>query len=57
MVLFHFEVGLGELLAEADVVSLHLPLGPDTAGLVDVRKPDWTFLQRSPCRPAIRCLP
>ncbi len=29
---------LGELLAEADVVSLHLPLGPDTAGLVDVRK-------------------
>jgi len=34
LVLFHFE--LGELLADADVVSLHLPLGPDTAGLVDV---------------------
>lgn len=29
---------LDELLSAADVVSLHLPLGPDTAGLVDLRK-------------------
>jgi phosphoglycerate dehydrogenase-like enzyme len=26
---------LGELLAEADIVSLHLPLAPDTVGLID----------------------
>jgi len=30
--------GLDELLAEADAVSLHLPLDPETAGLVDVRR-------------------
>ncbi|HSG89544.1 MAG TPA: 2-hydroxyacid dehydrogenase [Pseudomonadales bacterium] len=29
---------LEELLAEADVVSLHLPLGPDTAHLLDARR-------------------
>ena len=29
---------LDELLARADIVSLHLPLTPDTQGLVDVRR-------------------
>lgn len=29
---------LDELLARADIVSLHLPLAPDTQGLVDLRK-------------------
>lgn len=31
-------VGLGELLAESDIVSLHLPLTPETRGFLDAEK-------------------
>ena len=31
-------VGLGELLAESDIVSLHLPLTPETRGFYDAEK-------------------
>jgi glycerate dehydrogenase len=33
--------GLEELLRESDVVSLHSPLLPDTAGMIDARRLSW----------------